>query len=177
MLLQKIPECYKNVREIQILVSDEQTEFDNLSLKVNELEADQFVMTATKRGLEKREKYLRLQTLADDSLDDRKERIIREYNKQLPYTETTLNRALNMMCGDDGYEMKIDYQNNNVIVRIRLAHKDAYQEVETYLEKCIPLNMTIDLSLLYNTHKLLSKYTHKQLSAYTHKQLREEMLS
>ena len=44
------------------------------------------------------------------------------------------------------------------------------------LEKMSPLNMLIDLSLLYNSHKILSGFTHRQLNQYTHKQLREEVL-
>ncbi|CAI3658075.1 hypothetical protein CNEO4_2430002 [Clostridium neonatale] len=44
-------------------------------------------------------------------------------------------------------------------------------------EKMIPLNMVINISLLYNQNSLLKKYTHKQLSAYKHSQLRNEVIN
>ena len=37
--------------------------------------------------------------------------------------------------------------------------------------------MLIDLSLLYNSHKILSGFTHRQLNQYTHKMTKNLILN
>ena len=41
------------------------------------------------------------------------------------------------------------------------------------IEKTVPLNISVEVSLLYNTHKMITGKTHKELSKYTHIELKE----
>jgi len=43
------------------------------------------------------------------------------------------------------------------------------------LEKTVPLNISFDVELLYNTHEMLGGYTHEYLGKFTHQQLKEEV--
>jgi hypothetical protein len=49
-------------------------------------------------------------------------------------------------------------------------------EVGAMLERMVPLNMNIDLDLMYNQHLTVGKFTHEFLSKYTQKGIREEVL-
>lgn len=76
-----------------------------------------------------------------------------------------------------GYTLDVDVEGFTVTVRLALTEKAAYEEVDGLLERIVPLNMIIDLSLLYNQHDLLASYTHSRLGLYTHDQLRNEDIS
>lgn len=76
-----------------------------------------------------------------------------------------------------GYTLDVDVEGFKVTVRLALTEKAAYEEVDGLLERIVPLNMIIDLSLLYNQHDLLASYTHSRLGLYTHDQLRSEDIS
>ena len=52
-----------------------------------------------------------------------------------------------------------------------------YDEVGKLLEREIPANMEISLSLKYNQHLLFSDRTHGSLAAYTHEHLRNEVMT
>ena len=45
------------------------------------------------------------------------------------------------------------------------------------LDRVVPVNLTVDLSLRYNQHQTLLGRTHAALAAYTHDQLRNEVLA
>lgn len=67
----------------------------------------------------------------------------------------------------------ISYQ---LLVKIGLAAKNNFNDVESLLNRVVPQNMVVTLLQLYNTHAELGRFTHAQLAAYTHNQLRNEVL-
>lgn len=60
-------------------------------------------------------------------------------------------------------------------VRVMLKVKQNYDDVETLLNRIVPENLVLDLSLMYNQHQTLAAFTHAQLAAYTHYFLRNEV--
>ena len=66
---------------------------------------------------------------------------------------------------------------NQLIVKIGLAAKNNFSDVEALLDRVVPQNMVVTLLQLYNTHAELGRFTHAQLAAYTHNQLRNEVLT
>ena len=60
-----------------------------------------------------------------------------------------------------------------VTVRVGLANRPKLETVRELLENVIPVNMGIDLSILYNRHYETAKYRHSLLKGYTHREIRE----
>lgn len=60
-------------------------------------------------------------------------------------------------------------------VRVALTSRNVLSDVAKLLDRVVPSNLLIDLSLLYNKNNQLSKFTHEELKKYTHIQLREEV--
>lgn len=60
-------------------------------------------------------------------------------------------------------------------IRVMLKVKQNYDDVETLLNRIVPENLVLDLSLMYNQHQTLAAFTHAQLAAYTHYFLRNEV--
>lgn len=120
---------------------------------------------------------LKIQALDDDTLENRRFRIMSRWNNKIPYTVQILRNKLETLCGKDGYSLKVIHGEYRIIVRVNLINKKNFSMVKEMLEEVIPANMEIDLSLLYNQHETLAKFTHKELAKYTHRQIREEVLS
>ena len=113
---------------------------------------------------------------ASEGLDVRKFRLFVRFNEKLPYTVPKLKEQLAALCGDDGYSVTLDAVKFNLIVKIALKSKGMADEVGAMLERMVPLNMNIDLDLMYNQHLTAGKFTHEFLSNYTQKGIREEVL-
>ena len=64
-----------------------------------------------------------------------------------------------------------------LIVKIGLAAKNNFSDVESLLDRVVPQNMVVNLLQLYNTHAGLGRFTHAQLAAYTHDRLRNEVMN
>ncbi|KMY49243.1 putative phage tail protein [Peribacillus loiseleuriae] len=176
-LLQYLPPVLQEIKEYQILTRAEKQDINELSAAIKQLKDDQFVSTSTLVGVQRREKLMRITPKGTDTLDERKFRILVRMNEQLPNTLRTLARQLINLCGEDGYSLVLDHNNYILKVRIALTAKSNFQAVENLLDRVVPANLIIDLSLKYNQYSALSKFTHGQLSNYTHEQLRNEVFN
>lgn len=137
---------------------------------------DQFIYTAGENGIKRWEKILKITPKGTDTFDDRRFIIISRLNEKLPYTFTILKNLLSNLCGENGFTAELIHNDYKLIVRIALSRKSNYNEVDSLLKRITPANLIIDLSLMYNQHKILKPYTHRKLKIYTHRDLREEVL-
>lgn len=175
ILIEYLPEFLRDIREYKAILTDGvQPEVIKLFQAVEDAMNDQFVTDATENGVSRWEKMLKIIPKATHSLDDRKFAILTKMNEQLPYTMTSLKQSLSTLCGEDGYSVEVDDVNYVLIVRVALTAENNYDEVSKLLERVVPANMIIDLSLMYNQHKFFNSYSHDQLSGYTHEQLKRE---
>lgn len=167
----------KKVRELKLLLQSEQVEIANLWGSIDNALNDQFLIDATEYGVGRWEKILGITPKATEQLDARKFRILTRLNEQLPYTMRELKRQLEALCGKDGYSIELYNDAYTIEVKVNLIAKSNFDDVASLLQRVVPANMVIDLSLLYNQHLTLEQFTHEQLSQYTHYQLRNEVIS
>ena len=148
-LIEYLPYVVRDYSEFQGLTAGEQPEFEQAWNRADELLDNQFVLTAGNLGLSRWEEILGIVPKATDTLDDRRFRVLTRLNEELPY---------------------------ELIVKIGLAAKRNFSDVEALLERVSPENLILSLSQLYNTHAELARFTHAQLAAYPHHDLRNEVL-
>ena len=175
-ILDYIPPVLADAEEQKQISKALNPEINMLWAEIERAQNNQFISSSDEYGVAHRENMLSIKPKNTETLDDRKFRLLSREIEKLPYTYRVLKNKLKALCGENGYTLNIDYDNEIIKVRVDLISKKAYEEVELMLEKMSPLNMIIDLYLLYNSHKILSGFTHRQLNQYTHKQLREEVL-
>lgn len=176
-LIDYLPMFLQDVRELKAIMNNaEQPEMliDWTALE-NALD-DQFINDSTEYGVSRWEQILGITPKATLTLDERKFAILTRINESLPFTETTLNDFLITLCGKDGYKCEIHSNDYTIVIKLALGNKNNFQDVVRYLDKIKPANMITTVSLLYNTHEVLSGFTHAQLAAYTHKQLWDEVI-
>lgn len=175
-LLDYFPQILKEFREVQAIAGTEQPEAEQMWDALQAVLNDQFVLDATENGVRRWEGILKIIPKATASLYDRRFLILARLSEELPYSLRMLMRQMESLCGKTGYTIQRKNKEYTLVVRIALTARSNYDDVNNMLQRMIPANMIIDLSLLYNQHKTLGSFTHRQLSAYTHNQLRNEVL-
>ena len=176
-LISYLPEVLCDVREFHLICAAGDEELSALRGELTDIIADNFIATLTERGCERWEHMMGISPKATDDLAVRRFRILSKFNEELPYTFRGLLRQLSVLCGEGGYSAEVDYGNYTLKVLVALTSSNQFDEVQRLLQRVVPANMMIALSLKYNKHRTLSAMTHKQLAAFTHNQLRNEVMT
>lgn len=164
-------------REMDIILNTcEQPEAERLWSASDVVEDNQFFETMDIASIQRYEAMMKIAPLSIDTLETRRFRIYTRWNANLPYTIRALLNMLDTLCGKDGHATTLRNKEYLLIVRLNIAVRSAYDSVVEMLERIVPCNIVIDVSIIYNTHAAVGKYTHGQLAAKTHRQIREEVM-
>ncbi|WP_394523007.1 putative phage tail protein [Lacrimispora sp. JR3] len=174
-LLSYIPDFLKEYEEMRVIQEVMEPEIQQMEDETEVLFHNQFISSSDVKSLRRYEKMLQMQVTSQNTLEDRRFKVLSKWNRIIPYTKITLKQKLSVLCGEDGYTLEITPE-KRVIIRVALKSKRNLNEVKKMLEEFVPCNMVIDLDLLYNQHRLLSKFTQKQLGAWSHRHIRNEVL-
>lgn len=175
-LIKHLPEILQVVQEFRQLAEIENPEIEKLWACLEEALNEQFVGSASTYGIKRWESMLNILPKATDTPNERRFRILTRLNEQLPYSFRMLARQLASLCGTEGYSLEAKTDKYTLVVRVALTAKANFDDVAGLLERTVPANIIIDLSLKYNQHKTLKKFTHQQLAAHTHDELRNEVI-
>lgn len=175
-LIHYLPYVIRDYFEFQGIMCGEQPEFERAWSSADDLLNNQFILTAGNMGLSRWEKILEITPKGTDTLEDRRFRILTRINEELPYTLPQLRNILKTLCGEGNYSAEVEGGTYQLVVKVGLAAKNNFNDVESLLDRVVPQNMVVNLLQLYNTHAELGRFTHEQLAAYTHDSLRNEVL-
>ena len=98
-------DAFKKIAEIEDSI------FEQLKQEIEGIVNDQFISTATEKGIARREMMLKISPFADDTLETRRFRVQGVWNDKLPYTYRVLLERLDSLCGPDGYVMELNAGN------------------------------------------------------------------
>ena len=174
-LMSYLPYVLRDYTEIQAILVGQQPELDQAWEAAETLLDNQFIVSAEGLGLSRWEKILGITPKGTDSLADRRFRILARWNEELPYTIRQLRAILETLCGSGNYttEMAGEY---TLSVKVGLAAKNNFADVQAMLERVTPQNLVLSVSQLYNTWNAAKKFTWNQAKAMTWKTIREEVL-
>jgi len=171
------PPIIREIKEFRKIAEIENPELEKLWQEIESIVDDQFIETATERGIARREKILNVVPFADDTLESRRFRVQSIWNDKLPYTYRVLLERLDSLCGPDGYVMELNAGEYSLCIKLEITTKRMFDEVVRITRQMVPANIVITVELKYNQHLTLANFTHEQLSQYTHYQLRNEVIS
>ena len=174
-LLDLWPAFLREIREFAALAQAQQGELDSGEEAVRAAPDDFFAATLSPAGAGRWEAMLGLPVRTQEALEQRRFRILSKWAEQRPFTLIRLRQLLDTLCGQGG--ATVQTEGYTLTVKVALTATASFDDVGELLERVVPLNMEISLSLLYNRHSLLAGYTHAQLADYTHEQLRSEVHS
>lgn len=164
------------LKEFKVIAQSEDPEIAKVSEKITQLIDDQFIQTATEKGIARREKLLSITPYRNDTLNDRRFRVMSLWNNFLPYNYFGLIQRLNTLCGQDGYDINLNHNEYSLEIKVELTTKRMIQAVDTMVRNICPCNLLITIRLKYNKHFIFTGIKHSQLAAHTHRALREEVL-
>ena len=172
-----LPDVLREILEFKELGKTTDERFAMLDQESKCVLNNSFISSLDDYGCSRWEKMLHLVKRDTDSIEDRRLRILTKFLNQLPYTEKRLHEMLEGLCGQDGYHLEVNITEECVRVKIELGRKNQFNAVKKMLEEIIPLNLWLDVQLLYNTHRVVGGYTHRHLAQFTYRGLREEDLN
>jgi len=175
--MEYIPPALRQVREFAALIEAQEPELQDLWDGASAVLDEQFVETGSQAGLLRWEKLLGIAPKAADTLEMRRFQIMTRLILNTPYTLAQLTQILTALCGEAGYSLTLEPDIYRLTVHIHMAEKEKYSAVEQLLQKMIPANLALTLSLEYNRHGQYAEGTHEALSAYTHLELREKVIN
>lgn len=103
-----LPPVVKNAREFKKIADAENPEFNLQWENIDIVWANQYVMESTIEGVERWEKIINILPRTNDTLRDRKIRILSYINRTLPFTMKVLLNYLESVCGSGNYSAILD---------------------------------------------------------------------
>ena len=156
-LMSYLPYVLRDYTEIQAILVGQQPELDQVWETAESLLENQFIVSAEGLGL------------------DRRFRILARWNEELPYTIKQLRAILETLCGTGNYTAELDGA-YTLSVKVGLAAKSSFADVQAMLERITPQNLVLALSQLYNTWNAAKRFTWNQAGSMTWKTMREDVL-
>lgn len=174
--LEYLPPVMSEVMEIQEIYKGITPELKLVYEAGNEVLNENFVNYAKDFGLERMEKMLGIKIDYDDTVENRRMRILAKLNGDTPYTFERVYDKLKLLCGEGNVTMEYAKDIYTLRVLVKLKAKKQFETVRKMLLEMLPCNISLICMIAYNTHGVLSNYTHGGLRQYTQRQLREEVL-
>lgn len=175
-LIDYLPKVLQTYTEFKALLNAEQPQMSGVWSSAEALIKEAFISDETEIGAAKWEKIMNIQPLDSDSLELRNFRIHGRMLEDSKHTWRTLCGNLETLCGKDGYSIELQHASYTLKIRVALKSKKMKDEVCILCERIVPLNLILDIELMYNTHRMIKDagLTYGQLEAYTHKQIKDE---
>lgn len=169
------PRLIANIPDIMKIYEINEGQIAELDAGVEELEGNLFTSTMNAENVGRWEAILGIKPSDNETLDERRFRILSRKLEKLPYSYRVIYRKLETLSPDD-VEMNIDYTRKHLFVKIGLKSSQMIAEVEKFLEEALPLDMTYYVDIMFNTHKMLASKTHGELASLTHEEMREKLM-
>ncbi|RGG63413.1 DUF2313 domain-containing protein [Eubacterium sp. AF17-7] len=163
------------INEIRELYAVNDLQESELEQQIDEAEQNMQISSMDINMCRITEKEMGLKGQDNDTVEEKRFRILGMENEQTPYTISTLKRRLEQIVGSGMVDVSIS--NSTVKVRVALIQKKMIDYVKNILEDIVPLDMLIDADVMWNTHQMLKQKTYAQLKEHSHRELKEGELN
>lgn len=143
-LMDYLPDHLREIWEFQLIFETQEEELSQLWNAYHVLLADQFVDTATERGLERWEDMLNIRPKGSDTLETRRFIVRSRLNEQLPFSIRVLKNTLTQLCGEGGYTLSMDYAQYTLRLELLGLSLDIYRAVMEVVWRMVPANLVLD---------------------------------
>lgn len=172
----QVPKIFENCDDLNAIYNVNDVTSDELYSNISTLEKDMLLDSMTEQMCEKYEKMLEMVVNIDTPLAQRKIAVKSKIMERLPYSYKALINKLDALLNTtngEGYQLFVHTEEENVELFVALKLKDYASQIDELMENIVPLNMTIDVEVLFNTYQILNGFTISDLAAFTYKELRE----
>lgn len=169
-LLEQLPFYDGRTGEFKEICGAEQVFFDSILQNNDDILREAFVESAEDMGLLRMENMLGLISNGI-STRDRRANIIFKLMGDTPYTMSTLFKRLRTLCrgffsleyGEEPYTLKI---------KVGVGSIEQFEVIKKLLLRILPANISVDISVRYNSHGDVGRFRHCELAAMSHNKIR-----
>lgn len=169
------PETILKIDEIKAIYDVEEKTGGILQEEIRNLDKDISIVTATERGIERREKILGIKHQDTDDLEDRRLNVLTKWNEEYPYTLKFLMNKLDKIVGNGNYTIAVDSEKLEMKCLVEMRSATLYGIFLETLEKIVPMNISIDVGLRYNQWINVAGLTYKDVETKTYYQIKTEV--
>lgn len=144
-LIDYLPPFMQDFAEIKAIMQTENPELDQSWLDIQIPLSDAFIMDCDEYGIKKYETLVGIIPNPEDTLDERKAKVIVWWNNFIPYTYRVLVRRLNELCGADNYDISGNLENYELILKINLMLGGQVQSLEHLIIQILPMNINCNV--------------------------------
>ena len=173
-LYEYLPFFVYNTKEFKELHKVVQPEVDNLFTESNNRLNDMFVVGSSEYATKRYEKIVGITPKLTDSLEKRHIDILAVYNEVPPFTYERLEEMLTSLLGADGFKIYLDIPKFYLKVTLSKKNLQYSKQVNDMLERIVPVNITLDYDVDWNTWGDLKPFTWSEMSTATWKEARED---
>jgi len=137
------PPIVQELREFQKIAEIEDSLFEQLKQDIESVVNDQFIPTATEKGIARWEKMLKVVPSADDTLETRRFRVQSIWNDKLPYTYKRLLQYLSSVSSN--YNVTLNNDIYELFIKIVLAGYSQRDALADVLRQMIPANLVLKM--------------------------------
>ncbi len=161
------PPVRQKIREYKIISDVMDNAFERLKNNIENVNDENFILTAKDEGLKKWEKTFGINTNNEKDLELRRFEILANLLRKKSY----LIDILDTLVGKEDYKINFDCSNVLLEVKLNLNKSEFLNIVKDLLEDFVPLNVELKVDMNKNRHIDLEGLTHKNLSSYRHSEI------
>jgi hypothetical protein len=166
-----IPNALKGIPDLEQTYYAIDRQMDKLNESIAQMDEDVFFDNMSEERVKRWESMLDMTPSADDTIEERRFAIHSRVVDKLPYSYRIIMSDLLALAPDA--TMDIDYSGPHLDVRIALSSQSMIDAVQELLERKLPLNMTYEIIIVYNTWGEYESDTWGDVSTMTWQQMKE----
>lgn len=165
--LDYLPDIIKNLEQIKQIANIEDKVLESERKTIEGIILDQWIETATERGIKRREKILNIYPYENSTLEQRRTRVLALWFSYIPYTYRTLLMILDMLCEIGMYTVEL-YPNIYLIkLSSKMTERNVSKDIINLVHKMIPANLVFEYNMNFEI-KDLKFYVGVDLSTGSH---------
>ena len=140
-----LPPFLKEFLEMREILGAEEPEFQELVKQYDDVLKDNFIVTATERGIARFESTLGIRPDASASLETRRSAVLTKWWDATPYTLRTLKNRIAMIQGNSNIQISFDKDNPYCIqIVTRLETAGQVDDLAYIIQTMLPANLEVD---------------------------------
>lgn len=140
-----LPPFLKEFLELREILGAEEPEFQELVKQYDDVLKDNFIITATERGIARFESTLGIRPDASASLETRRSAVLTKWWDATPYTLRTLKNRIALIQGNSNIQISFDKDNPYCIqIVTRLETAGQVDDLAYIIQTMLPANLEVD---------------------------------
>lgn len=177
-MLFNAPEIFADIPEIKQIYSMNDRQAGELDRAAENLWDDIYLTSMDKGKLLIWERILGIRPADTDTTEERRFRVRSRVLEKLPYSYRVVKRKIEALA-PGRIAFSVDGKRESALIKIDLKSKQMFSDAAAFVERVLPLNMTYEVRIMYNTWETVEKsgVTWDGAEKKTWKTLREEVIS